>query len=147
MAQMVKNLPAMQESQVQALGQQDALEEEMATHSSTLARRIPWTEEPGRLQSMGSPRVGCDLLIKSRILQGRQEYCKGGKNTAAGSHFLLQGIFLIQGFNLSLQHRQVDSSPLCHLGSPLSVVLLRGRSCVGNLGAENKANELCFSTN
>ena len=90
---------------------------------------------------MGSPRVGCDLLIKSRILQGRQEYCKGGKNTAAGSHFLLQGIFLIQGFNLSLQHRQVDSSPLCHLGSPLSVVLLRGRSCVGNLGAENKANE------
>ena len=60
MAQTVKNLPAMQESQVQALGQQDALEEEMATHSSILARRIPWTEEPGRLQSMGSQRVRHD---------------------------------------------------------------------------------------
>ena len=60
MAQMVKNLPAMQESQVQALGQQDALEEEMATHSSTLARRIPWTEEAGVVQAMGSQRVGHD---------------------------------------------------------------------------------------
>ena len=51
---MVKNLPAKQETQVQSLGQEDLLEEEMASHSSILAWRIPWAEEPGRLQSMGS---------------------------------------------------------------------------------------------
>ena len=53
-AQTVKNLPAMQETQVQPLGQEDLLEKEMATHSSVLAWRIPWTEEPDGLQSMGS---------------------------------------------------------------------------------------------
>ena len=55
---MVKNLPAMQETQVLSLGQGDPLEEEMAIHSSVLAFRIPSTEEPGRLQSMGLQRVG-----------------------------------------------------------------------------------------
>ena len=58
MAQMVKRLPAMQETQVRSLGCQDALEKEMATHSSLLAWKIPWTEEAGGLQSMGSQRVG-----------------------------------------------------------------------------------------
>ena len=57
-AQMVKNLPAMQENPVQSLGQADPLEKEMATHSSILTWRIPWTEEPGKLQFMGSQRVG-----------------------------------------------------------------------------------------
>ena len=57
-AQMVKNLPATQEPQVQSLGWDDPLEKEMAIHSSILAQRIPWTEEPGRLQSMGAQRVG-----------------------------------------------------------------------------------------
>ena len=57
-AQMVKNLPAMQETQVRSLGQDDPLEEGMATHSSILAWRIPWTEEPGGLWSMGLERVG-----------------------------------------------------------------------------------------
>ena len=55
---MVKNLPAMQETQVQSLGQVDPLEKEMATHSSILAWKTPWTEEPDGLQSMGSQRVG-----------------------------------------------------------------------------------------
>ena len=55
---MVKCLPAMRETWVQSLGWEDPLEKEMATHSSTLAWKIPWTEEPGRLQSMGSHRVG-----------------------------------------------------------------------------------------
>ena len=55
---MVENFPAMQETQVQSLGQEDPLEEEMATHSRVLAWRFPWTEEPGRLQSMGSQRIG-----------------------------------------------------------------------------------------
>ena len=59
-AQMVKNLPAMQEIQVQSLGQEVPLEKGMATHSSILAWRIPWTEEPGGPQSMGSQRVGHD---------------------------------------------------------------------------------------
>ena len=55
---MVKNLPAMQETSVRSLGQEDPLEKEMATHSNILAWRIPWTEEPGRVQSMGLQRVG-----------------------------------------------------------------------------------------
>ena len=57
---MAKNLPAMQETQVRSLGQEDPLEKEMATHSSILAWRIPWTEEAGGLQSMGSQRVRHD---------------------------------------------------------------------------------------
>ena len=57
---MVRNLPALQETQVRSLGREDALEKEMAAHSSILAWRIPWTEEPGGLQSMGSLRVGHD---------------------------------------------------------------------------------------
>ena len=54
---MVKNLPAMQETWVRSLGQEDPLEKEMATHSSILAWRIPWTEEPDRLQFMGSQKL------------------------------------------------------------------------------------------
>ena len=56
-AQLVKNLPAVQETQVQSLGQEDFLEKGMATHSSMLAWRIPWTEDPSVLQSMESQRV------------------------------------------------------------------------------------------
>ena len=59
-AQMVKRLPAMQETWVQSLGQGDPLEKEMATHSSIIAWKIPWTEEPDRLQSMGLQRVRYD---------------------------------------------------------------------------------------
>ena len=57
-AQMVKSLPTMWETQVQSLGWEYPLEKEMATHSRTLAWKIPWTEDCGRLQSMGSQRVG-----------------------------------------------------------------------------------------
>ena len=59
-AQTVKRLPAMQKTRVQSLGWEEPLEKEMAAHSSTLAWKIPWTEEPGRLQSMGSQRVRHD---------------------------------------------------------------------------------------
>ena len=55
---MVKHLPAMKKTQARSLGREDPLEKEMATHSSTLAWKIPWTEEPGRLQSMGLQRFG-----------------------------------------------------------------------------------------
>ena len=59
-AQTVKDLPAMQETWVRSLGREDPLEKEMTMHSSILAWRLPWTEEPGELQSMGSQRVGHD---------------------------------------------------------------------------------------
>ena len=58
--QTVKRLPTMWETQIRSLGWEDPLEMEMATHSSTVAWKIPWTEEPGRLQSMGFQRVGHD---------------------------------------------------------------------------------------
>ena len=60
MAQTVKGVPTMWETWVQSLGWEDPLEKEMATHSSTLAWKIPWIEEPGRLQSMGSQSVRHD---------------------------------------------------------------------------------------
>ena len=60
MAQTVKRLSTRQETRVQSLGWEDPLEKEMAIHSSTIAWKISWTEEPGRLQSMGSQRVGHD---------------------------------------------------------------------------------------
>ena len=66
-AQMVKNLPAMQDTQVRSLGQEDPLEKEMATHSSILAWEIPWTEEPGGLQFLGLQRVRHDLATKQQM--------------------------------------------------------------------------------
>ena len=71
MAQLVKNLPAMWETWVQSLGWEDSLEEGMATHSSILAWRIPWTEEPGGLQSVGSQRVGHDRMTKHSTITSK----------------------------------------------------------------------------
>ena len=68
MAQMVKNPSAMWETEVQSLGWEDPLEKGTATHSDILAWRIPWTEEPGRLQSMGLQRVGHDWVTFTFIL-------------------------------------------------------------------------------
>ena len=62
----VKNMPTMQEAGIQSLGWQDPLEKEMASHSSILVWEISWTEETGRLQSMGSQRVGHDLATKQQ---------------------------------------------------------------------------------
>ena len=72
MAQLVKNPFAMQETRVQSLGGEDSLEEGIATHSSILAWRIPWTEEPGGPQSMGSQRVRHDCHVEGlpRVLKG-----------------------------------------------------------------------------
>ena len=66
MAQTVKNLPTMWETQVQSLGREDTLEKEMTTHSSILSWRIPWTKEPGRLQSMGLQSIRHDLVTKQQ---------------------------------------------------------------------------------
>ena len=76
MAQVVKNLPAMQETQVRSLGWDDPEEKGVATHSSILAWEIPWPEEPGRLQSMGLQRISSHssrvrLLIRIRVYAGR----------------------------------------------------------------------------
>ena len=68
-AQRVKHLPAMRETRVQSLGWEDPLEKEMATHSSTLAWKIPWTEETGRLQSMGPQRVRHDWATSLSLSQ------------------------------------------------------------------------------
>ena len=68
MLQMVKNLPTMQETWVRALDQKDPLEKGLATHSIILAWRIPWTEVPGKLQSMGSQRVGHDSATNTGLI-------------------------------------------------------------------------------
>ena len=73
--QMVKNLPAMWETPVQPLGWEDALEEEMATHSSILAWKIPWMEEPGSLQSMWSKRVGHNWATTLSLSKFKQVRC------------------------------------------------------------------------
>ena len=70
MAQKVNNLPAMHETQVWTLGWEDPLEKEMATHSNILAWKIPWTEEPGRLQFMGSQKVRHDWATNTHFLKG-----------------------------------------------------------------------------
>ena len=70
-AQMVKHLSTMQETWVRSLGREDPLEKEMAIHSSTTAWKIPWTEEPGRLQSTGLQRVGHDWATSLLLLQVR----------------------------------------------------------------------------
>ena len=65
---LVKNISVKQDMWVQSLGQEDPLEMEMATHSSILSWEIPWTEEPGRLQSVGQQKVGQDLVTKQQQL-------------------------------------------------------------------------------
>ena len=77
---MVKHLPAMQETWVRSLGQEDPLEKGMATHSSILALRSPWTEEPGRLQSMGLQRVRHNLVTEQQ-----QQECFGFQSYALHS--------------------------------------------------------------
>ena len=74
-AQMLKNLPEMRETWVQSPGQDDSLEKGMATHSSILAWEIPWTEEPGGLQSMGSQRVGQDWATTLQLSPGDDYLC------------------------------------------------------------------------
>ena len=119
-AQLVKNPPAMQEVPVQSLGQKDPLEKKMATQSSILAWEVSWTEETVRLQSMRSQGIGHDLATKPLlpfivcvctcsvvssscnlwIIAGQAPLFMGfspGRNTEAGCHFLLQGIFQTQG--------------------------------------------------
>ena len=99
-AQMVKRLPAMQDTRVRSLGQEDPLEKEMATHSSILASEIPWTEEAGRLQSMGSQKVGYDwvtslfFMITCKILGFKEHWSDLGQCFNLGQYFNLSVLFL-----------------------------------------------------
>ena len=79
MAEMVKSLPAIQETWVQSLGWEDSLEKEMATHSSILAWTTPWTEEPGGLQSMGSQRVRQNWLTLNVLFTTSEVFKKRKK--------------------------------------------------------------------
>ena len=126
MAQTVKRLPTMWETWVQSLGRENLLEKEVATHSSILAWKIPWMEEPGRPQSMGLQRVGHDWATSPNKKVGLTKFLKillsmekkwkspyspwnsPGQNTGVGSLSLLQGIFPTQGSNPGLPHcRQI----------------------------------------
>ena len=91
-AQSVKNLPAMQKTQVRFLGLEDPVEKEMANHSSILAWRIPWTEEAGWLQSIGLQRVRHDLVTKEppRLLSV-QRIGRKGRNRSFHHFFLSEG--------------------------------------------------------
>ena len=84
MAQMVKNLPAMWETQIQSLGQEDPLEEWMTSHFSILAQRIPWMEKPGGLQSMGLQRVGHDWNDFSSVSQSCPTLCNPMNRSTPG---------------------------------------------------------------
>ena len=94
-AQMVKSLPAMQETWVQFLGQEDPLDKGMAIYSSVLAWRIPWTEEPGRLQFMGPQKVGRDLATEHRTMSNHKRLISSRgrqicKQTSVPKRFLYQ---------------------------------------------------------
>ena len=120
-AQTIKNLPAMRETWLHSQCWGDPLVEEMATHSSILAWRIPWTEEPGRLQSMGLQRI--DWATKPTWTEPTRLLCPGdspGKNTGVGCHFLHQGIFPTEikpGYPM-YPASQEDSYPPEPLGKP-----------------------------
>ena len=94
----------MQETWVQSLGQEDPLEEEMVTHSSILAERIPWTEEPGELQTERKWKSeSCSFMSDSLQPHGLySSWNSPGQNTGVGSLFLHQGIFPTQGLNPGL---------------------------------------------
>ena len=126
-AQTVKCLSAMWETWVQSPGQEDPLDKKMATHSNTLAWKIPWTEEHGRLQSMGSQRV--------RLLH---QWDFPGKNTGVGCHFLLQEIFPTQGLNPGLPHCRSLLYRLSHHGSPYLPIESSNNTCLIELLGESK---------
>ena len=92
---MIKNLLAMEETQVWSLGQKDPLEKRMATHSSILAWRIPWTEEPGWLQSMGSQRVGHNWATNTHIKGKKETFWIHLKFTGIGSFLFSHMVYFL----------------------------------------------------
>ena len=128
-AQRLKHLPVMRETWVQSLGWEDPLEKEMAIHSSILAWRIPWTKEPGGLQSTGSQKVGQDWVTSLSLwTEAHQAPLSMGfsrQECWIGCHAVLQGIFLTQGANphlLCLLCWQKGSLPLAPPGKPENIL-------------------------
>ena len=114
MAQKVKNPPAMQETQVQSLDWEDPLEKEMATHSSILAWRIPWTEQPGRPQSMQSQRVSHDwvtdtffFLFVNYLLNFLLSFVLNFKNTCSLLLNNLCGFFVFSGLDSYVEDKHM----------------------------------------
>ena len=95
-AQMVKHLPTMRETWVQSLGWEDPLEKEMAPHSTTLAWKIPWMEEPGRLQSVESQRVGHDWATSLSLYthKSRMSFNKSTKERKGTGEYSVKGLKL-----------------------------------------------------
>ena len=102
---MVKNPPAMQKTWVQSLGQQDPLEEGMATHSSILAWKIPWTEEPGRLQSMWSQRVEHNWVTNTSLQLSIQKWIFASSKLHFSSRFLVH-------YNFQWEWSLLSSAPI-----------------------------------
>ena len=131
---LVKNLPARQVTRVQSLGWEDPLEKEMATHSSIRAWRIPWTEDPGRLQFMRSQRIGHDLVTKQQqyYLQVSKCYLQGsyqnfrvlsGNSNAGQEHIFSQLSFYLHTFiydrSTVLLERTYDLLCICEGGEQI----------------------------
>ena len=136
MAQWVENPPAMQETeetQVRSLGQEDSLEKEMATHSSVLAWKIPWTEEPDRLQSTGSKRVGHDWATS--LSKSDKKYPRTVSRTQMSAHIRKGSFFLeITGFLWFGRHMppSTDGRVVGWLGN-LGHIHPGGSSCSGEV--------------
>ena len=126
---MIKNLPAMQETRVQFLGWEDPLEKDTAAHSGVLAWRIPWTEEPGGLESRirlsechaHGLRCRAEALVAgAQWLQPRGSVVAAQGLSGCTSQALVGPVFLAQGSNKCPFHCKVDSYPPHHQGSPIS---------------------------
>ena len=127
---MVRNPPVMQETWVRSLGWEDLLENGMATHSSILAWRIPWTEEPGRLQSMGSQRVEWDWATNTFTFWNKRAFCQLVAfrcELQCGSSLVLQPAYP-EGFRIPSPLNYMGQSPNTHLSPreahPLGSVFL-----------------------
>ena len=109
---MVKRLPAMWGTWVQSLGWEDPLEKKMATHSNTLAWKIPWMEEPGRLQSTGSQRVGHDWATPPSFLSLNHIYY-AARSLVSDSHVFTHGMIPIRRVILAFErmHEKVGKLP------------------------------------
>ena len=134
--QMVKNLPTIEKTQVWSLGQEDPLQKGMATHSSILAWRLPWTEGPDRLQSMGSQRVGHDWVTNTISLSRKQVVHTYNKKEG------------IRGCGCWIFGKQNDGSRWIFLIASINIfsVFLLGRKFMTNLDSILKGRDITLPT-
>ena len=142
-AQTVKLLSTMWETWVQSLGWEDPLEKEMAIHSSTIAWKIPCTEEPGRLQSMGSQSR--TRLSDFSYVRTYAVWNSPGQNTGVGSLSLPQGIFRTQGPNPGSPHCRRILYQLSHKGSPSTLEQVAYPFSSGSSQPRNRTGVSCIA--